>query len=69
MDFTDEGTHIGWNEEYLDLIGLSDLSSSNYVKIGQKVVAPGKLVGSLSNDTSQEQCCHEDKILEGTIIL
>ena len=60
MDFTDEGRHIGWNEEYLDLIGLSDLSSSNNEKIGKKVVAPGKFVGSLSDETSQDLWCYKN---------
>ena len=59
MHFCDDGTFVGWNDEYLDQIGLSDLSSSYHEKIGQKVVAPGKLVGSLSDEKSQDLCCYK----------
>lgn len=39
----------GWNKSFLREIGLEDLISDNFSKIGNKVLMPGELCGGLSH--------------------
>ncbi len=51
-----------WSERYFERIGLGDLASDSYAKIGNEVVAPGKPLGIGLNKSA----AHDLGLLEGT---
>ncbi|XP_045448329.1 FGGY carbohydrate kinase domain-containing protein [Melitaea cinxia] len=44
----------GWNINFLEEIGLADLSSEDFKKIGNKVLMPGEYCGGLTADVAKE---------------
>ncbi|KAJ7330599.1 hypothetical protein OS493_022214 [Desmophyllum pertusum] len=40
-----EGSQSGWDDSFLEAIGLEDLVNTNYSKLGSKVSSPGEPVG------------------------
>src|SRR6266516_3269381 len=51
-----------WSERYFERIGLGDLASDNYAKIGNEIVAPGTPLGIGLNKSA----AHDLGLLEGT---
>src|SRR5438034_1305344 len=51
-----------WSERYFERIGLGDLASDSYAKIGNEVVAPGTPLGVGLNKSA----AHDLGLLEGT---
>src|SRR6266536_3920111 len=52
----------GWSRSYLERVGLGDLVSDNYAKIGTKIVAPGTPLGA----GLTKSAAHDLGLLEGT---
>lgn len=44
----------GWDDAFLDSIGLSDLAQDNHAAIGAQLAAPGEIAGRLSTTASTE---------------
>src|SRR5712671_4335647 len=51
-----------WSSSYFERIGLGDLSSDKYAKIGKEIVAPGTPLGAGLNKSA----AHDFGLLEGT---
>jgi D-ribulokinase len=51
-----------WSDSYFERIGLGDLASDNYAKIGNEIVAPGTPLGT----GLTESAAHDFGLLEGT---
>src|SRR6266436_4939791 len=51
-----------WSERYFERIGLGDLASDSYAKIGNEIVAPGTPLGAGLNKSA----AHDLGLLEGT---
>ncbi|XP_013180624.1 PREDICTED: FGGY carbohydrate kinase domain-containing protein [Papilio xuthus] len=43
----------GWNQDFLQNIGLDDLAAFDFKKIGSKVLMPGEKCGGLKNDVAR----------------
>lgn len=53
-EVTEDGTQ-GWNKNYFEQIGMSDLAENNWQKIGYKILQPGAPVGNgLSFEVANE---------------
>ena len=48
VGFEDLGLKVGWSNSFLEAIGLSELISDSYSKIGNHVSPPGKKIGGLN---------------------
>ncbi|CRL06265.1 CLUMA_CG019034, isoform A [Clunio marinus] len=57
-----------WPEDFFNLIGLKELTSDNFLKIGNKVLFPGDPVGKLSERAARELGLETSTIVASSMI-
>lgn len=67
---TTGSSKMGWNQDFLNMLGLQDLAENNFAKIGNEVKAPGKAVclSGLSSCAAAELGLNEGTVVATSII-